>query len=467
MVPVNAESADLTAAESRPVVIGAGVGGLCAAALLAHRGRRPIVIERSDRIGGRASTELVDGFLINVGAVGLELGGEMQALFEEVGAPYVVPEPAQPIVVRAGGRTFNASHPIWRWLIDGVLLRAGGVLARRRWPGSDSGDVDAPGEESFSAWLARRTRNETVHRAMRNVSAALLSVNTHELSARAMITYFTQKGGFRRFGYLPGGTISAWRALQGAIERDGGEVWLSSEVRSVRVSDDGVVTGVVVERAGGVFELETDAVISNAGPRATIALCGAERFTPSYLERVERDQQSAAMITFHLASREPLMGRAGLVFFADTERLCALAYLSSSAPDLGPPGWHVYVAGVVPDPAVGPFDADAETARGWAELVREVPAVLNARLITTRVSRDEWPCQRAVIGRDLPQETPIAGLWNVGDAARAYPNAGTQGCAESARLAVDALMRSRSRRPAPGRTARSPVHAIGTSGSSR
>jgi phytoene dehydrogenase-like protein len=459
--------------EPRPVVIGAGVGGLCAAALLAHRGRRPIVIERSDRIGGRASTELVDGFLINVGAVGLELGGEMQALFEEVGAPYVVPEPAQPIVVRARGRTFNASHPIWRWLIDGVLLRCGGVLARRRWPADQR---DAPGDESFDEWLARRTRNATIHRVMRNVSAGLLSVNTHELTARAMITYFTQKGGFRRFGYLPGGTISAWRALQGAIERDGGEVWLGSDVTRVRVSDDGAVTGVVVQRAGETVELETAAVISNAGPRATIALCGAELFPSSYLERVERDQRSAAMITFHLASREPLMGRAGLVFFADTERLCALAYLTSSAPDLTPPGWHLYVAGAVPDPAVGPFDADAEVARAWAELVREVPRAAQARLITTRVMRDEWPCQRAVIGRDLPQQTPIAGLWNVGDAARAYPNAGTQGCAESARLAVDALLasaesapstRSRSRPPARGRTGRSPSPAAGISGSSR
>jgi phytoene dehydrogenase-like protein len=411
---------------------------MCAAALLAHRGHRPIVIERLDRLGGRASTEEIDGFLINNGAVGLELGGETQALFEEVGAAYVVPEPEQPIAVRIKGRTFNASHPVWRWLIDGVLLRVGGVLARRRWP---EGRPDAAGDEPFSVWLARRTRNETVQRTMRNVSAGLLSVNTHELTARAMITYFTQKGGFRRFGYLPGGTISAWRSLATAIERDGGEVWLQSEVTEMRVRD-GRVSTIAVQRDGATLELATTCVISNAGPRATVALCGGEHFPPSYIDRVERDQQSAAMLCFHLASREPLMGTSGLVFFADTQRLCALAYLSSSAPDLAPPGWHVYVAGAVPDPAVGPFDAEHEIARAWAELVREVPKVLDAKLITTRVMRDEWPCQRAVIGRDLPRETPIANLWNVGDAVRAYPNAGTQGCAESARLAVDALLAS-------------------------
>ena len=424
--------------EPRVVVVGAGVGGLCAAALLAHRGERPLVIERLDRIGGRASTELIDGFLINVGAVGLELGGEMQALFEEVDAPYVVPEPEQPIAVRIKGRTFNASHPIWRRLIDDVLLRGGGMLARRRW--SDVPDHDPPDAESFAAWLSRYTRNQTVHRVMRNISAALLSVNTHEVSARAMITYFTQKGGFRRFGYLPGGTISAWQSLAGAIERDGGEIWLSASVVELCVRD-GRVESIVVDRGGERLEVETADVISNVGPRATVALCGAEHFPAAYVERVERDQRAAAMICFHLASREPLMGRAGLVFFADTERICGLAYLSSSAPDLGPPGWHVYVVGAVPDPAIGAFDEEAEIARAWAEFVAEVPRAADAKLITTRVSRDEWPCQRTVIGRDLPQATPIANLWNVGDAARAYPNAGTQGCAESARLAVDSLLR--------------------------
>ena len=103
---------------------------------------------------------------------------------------------------------------------------------------------------------------------------------------------------------------------------------------------------------------------------------------------------------------------------------------------------RVVVIVATPDPAVGPFDADAEIALAWQELVSQVPAVRGARLITTRVMRDEWPCQRAVIGHDLPQATPLVNLWNVGDAARAYPNAGTQGCAESARLAVDALLAS-------------------------
>ena len=53
--------------EADILVIGAGVGGLCTAARLASAGRRPLLVERADRVGGRASTVEVDGFKLNTG----------------------------------------------------------------------------------------------------------------------------------------------------------------------------------------------------------------------------------------------------------------------------------------------------------------------------------------------------------------------------------------------------------------
>lgn len=427
------------------VVLGAGVGGLSAAALLAHAGRRTLLIERLDRVGGRASSEQVDGFTINVGAVGLELGGPMQAVFDTVGARYEVREPDPLIAARFGGRTYNLSSRACRFLIDDVALPAGAVWARRRWPRDQP---PGPDDESFQAWLERRTSRRTVHRLARSISAALLSANPHEVSARAILTYFTQYGAFRRFGYCPGGTIAPMRELAGAIERRSGAVWLQSSAERLEVSD-GRVTGVVVSRGGETRSVACDHVVSNLGPRGTNALVDADRLPDAYRARVEATQRSAAMITFHLASREPLMGRAGLVFFADTERICGLAYLSSSCPELAPAGWHQYVVGAVPDPAVGDFDSDREIALARAELYREIPAAASARELAVRVMRDDWPCQRAVIGHDLERHTPITNLFNVGDAVRPYPNAGTQGCVESARLVVEEIV---SRDSAPTRT---------------
>ena len=51
------------------VVVGAGAGGLCAAARLVHAGMKPVVVEALDRLGGRAATEVIDGFTVNIGAI--------------------------------------------------------------------------------------------------------------------------------------------------------------------------------------------------------------------------------------------------------------------------------------------------------------------------------------------------------------------------------------------------------------
>jgi hypothetical protein len=44
------------------------------------------------------------------------------------------------------------------------------------------------------------------------------------------------------------------------------------------------------------------------------------------------------------------------------------------------------------------------------------------------------PGLRAVAGFDLPHDTPIANLWNVGDGVKEYADGGTTACAETARL---------------------------------
>ena len=50
------------------VVIGAGLGGLLAAAILGRRGRRVLVLERAEQVGGRLRSFESDGYVIDAGA---------------------------------------------------------------------------------------------------------------------------------------------------------------------------------------------------------------------------------------------------------------------------------------------------------------------------------------------------------------------------------------------------------------
>ena len=86
----------MTVVRADAVVIGAGAGGLCAAARLSHAGLHTIVVDDKDRIGGRASTEEIDGFKVNIGAIAIELGGVFEETFNTVGAALDIRTPEIP-----------------------------------------------------------------------------------------------------------------------------------------------------------------------------------------------------------------------------------------------------------------------------------------------------------------------------------------------------------------------------------
>ena len=84
---------------ARPVVVGAGLGGLIAAALLCRRGLRPLVFERLSFVGGKFTQFELDGFQVPTGAFHTLPGGDhgqLGRLFCSLGLRlrYYEPKPA-------------------------------------------------------------------------------------------------------------------------------------------------------------------------------------------------------------------------------------------------------------------------------------------------------------------------------------------------------------------------------------
>jgi phytoene desaturase len=408
------------------LVIGAGAGGLAAAALLSHRGYRTLLVESRDRVGGRASSHQTDdGYTVNTGAIAIEYGGALEQVFKEVGAPFEIRIPKPATLFRIKGRDISLGKGPLGALVNGALKRGAAILQ------SDDN------ETSVKAWLSTYTKNETVHAIFRNLCAAIFAVNSDELPVRAFMTYFLQKGAFRNFGFSPTGTVGLMEALADTVT----EVWLNSEVGDLHVHD-GRVTGATVHRSGETVEVEAEAVVSNIGPHATTELAGREHFDDGYLGRLDRQLKPTANIVFNIASEVPLMDAPGIITFGVTRRLCNMANLTATCPELAPPGKHLYVAYGVPIPAVGEFDDEAEIEATHQDLRDNFDGFdRKAQILSIKVMRGEWPAQRSIAGHDLPRETPLENLWNVGDGNREYANGGIQACAESGKLAVDAILK--------------------------
>ena len=428
------------------VVIGAGAGGLFTAARLAHHGYRTLVVERLDKVGGRASTDDIDGFKVNTGAIVIEVGGITQQTCDEVGAPFDIREPKPALLYRIGGKNVDVTGGGWGFLLSKLTRQGAKLVAGIGAARSDSG---LPEDQiSTAEWVSRYTKNERVHGIFRNMCASIFAVGSEDLPARVFLTYFTRKSAFKRFGFHPQGTIGLWRGLVDVVESHGGEVWLSTTATTI-ASDGDRVIGVEVIRAGEKVSVAAPVVVSDVGPAATVKLLGEDNVPADYQDLVKKGDRPTAMISVNFASRDRLVDVPGMLSFATSRRLAYIANFTDTCPEMAPQGWQLYVGTSVPKPSIGDFDEAAETELLLRDLRDTIEGFDDrARILSISVTRDDWPPQRAVAGFDVPHDTPFAGLWNVGDAVKEYANGGTTACAETAQLVADKIVAACP--PAPG-----------------
>lgn len=415
------------------VVIGAGAGGMSAAARLVAAGRKVLLTERLGRLGGRASSETIDGHIVNVGAIAIERGGVFEETFGLLGVPLDIREPNPATVFYIDGKVINVAKGGWGMLLGTFTKQAARIGAK--FADARAGDLPEA-KMTTQEWLSQYTKNEMVHAIFRNLCAAIFAANSDEVPARAFLVYFAQKGAFKRFGFCPRGTVGLWNDLGGGIRRHGGEIWLNAPVTALHAAG-GRVTALDIEHEGAIRHVEAGVVIGNIGPAATVALPGAEAFGADYVARARSMPRPAANIVINFATRERLLDVPGLVTFGKTRRLCNMGELTATCPELAPAGWYQYVAYAVPRPAIGDFDEKAEIEESLADLRELFPGFKDAKMLSVRVMRNDWPAQRSCAGFDMPQDTPLANFWHVGDAVKDYGDGGTQACAYTGREAAN------------------------------
>ena len=437
------------------VVIGSGIGGLGAAALLADQGYKILVVERLDRLGGRMSTDEFEGFKLPTGAIAIHRGDEVDEIFKRVGIDVDLMD-VPPLYYRLAGKDYEmpakgsistmfdilGKLDVDRTKLMGGFMKAGG---KEKLMGAFRKGVTNPEKEvmTFKDWMLQYTDNELAHDIFDTISCALLGCHTFEVSAAAMFQWFVKMGGARDVGVAPRGNLVNMEMLADVVRRNG-DVWINSPAKRIIVNK-GTAQGVVVEKDGSEIEITAKAVISNAGTPGTVELAGDDNFDDGYLRMLRLRFRPHPCIIAFIASDRPLWpedGAAAIMMLTGTRRIKSFVPLSSIAPDLAPAGQHLMFGLASPVTSEVDMDIDEEVRQVTLDIEEQLPLYKkHGRILRIETRNRHNPLTDVKVrpGMGMPPETPVKNLYNVGDTILDPGLAGTTGAADSALKVVEML----------------------------
>lgn len=401
------------------LIIGAGIGGMCAGAYLAEKGYKVLITEALPRIGGHCSTIEYQGIKTTTGVVGPGLGGPLEELFHQLGAAYNV-------------RPAGTPH----YLINGNIVelpRKGGLRALLSAAVDEPSKIDdvlqafsramnwaePPELMSMREWLMQFTREKSIIDLFQCMAGATSISSIDRLTARGFIRFLKQHKGFKEWGVCPEGSIALPNSLAGVIEKNGGEIWKCSPAIKIH-SENRLVKGATINKNGRKIQVGARVVVSNCGPGRTVDLVGKKNLDSGYLEELGQ-LTPAICVSVHLKSDVPLLDHDHLLV-SGARNTVGIFPLTTVCPELAPPGVHYTVIGADPVDISTPAQARKEIDMCLEDLKEIMPKFeSHGEVMFTGVYRGEWPAMFSTAGESFPSRTPVVNLYAVGDGFISQP----------------------------------------------
>jgi phytoene dehydrogenase-like protein len=391
-------------------VVGGGIGGLAAAALLARQGRSVLLFEKSKQLGGRAVTQEEGGFRFNIGPHALYRGSAGMEVLRELG-------------VRVSGRAPNASggyavrrgakHALPGGLVSLLTTGLFGLSAKletARLLGSFATiDAAALAGVPLRGWVERTIRNPEVRELVFALVRLSNYANDPERQCAGAAIGQLQMALRDNVLYLDGG----WQSLVDGLR----EVALSVGVRVVAgckvvaVEHGAEVSGV---RLADGTRVRCSTVVVAADPAAAGALVGEQS---AHLRRVQETASPVRAACLDVGLTH--LPRPKALFALGIDRPLYFSVHSAYA-NLAPQGAAaVHVAKYLPPDANPDAAADQQELEdlldlvqpGWRAAVAErrfLPNMTVAHALVTAAGG-------GLSGRPAPRVPDLDGLYVVGD----------------------------------------------------
>ena len=487
----------LSKSKQKVIVVGAGIGGLTAAALLAKRGYEVVVYDLALVAGGCASTFKRRGFIFDVGATqvaGLESGGIHDRIFRELNieipeATYCdpacsvfLPNEHEPINVWRDRnqwklerqKQFPNSEPFWDFLED---------LFWRSWR-FQSRDPILPPRNIWDAWqLVKALRIDTlatvpytfstVGDALRGFGLAsdkrlrtfldlqlklYSQVNAEETALLYAATALAVSQAPLGLFHLKGSMQVLSDRLIESIERDGGKILMQHEV--IAIADQGKSKRVKVKNLRtreDCWDI-ADHVVANMTVNNFVKLLG-DQVPKGYADRVANlKPASVAFVVYLGVDRAAIPDNCPphLQFLETGDQPHSLfVSVSKEGDGRAPLGSATIIASEFTDAAVWYGDDDYQllkqkfTERAIAQLSEyfhlNEQTIIHVEAATPQTFARYTGRDRGIVGGvgmrvstfglfGFANRTPLKNIWLVGDST--HPGEGTAGVSYSAMIVV-------------------------------
>jgi phytoene dehydrogenase-like protein len=412
------------------VVVGAGIGGLMAAAGLARAGKQVLVIEQLSFVGGKYTHLKYDDYVISTAAwtcpgPNSRIGKLCRRLEAEIdwvtihevksrgdhwyvlrdGRRFTCLDDAQEAMV--GGK--RGMVEVYRWISDmyNPWVRYPDDMTARQYI-----EKFFPGNAAYSDYV------ETI------ITYCFASQTVENFSAmetkRAIVDSIEQMADW---GTAVGGTAAIVAALEKVIWQHGGEIVTRTQVTSIDL-EGGRVCGVTLEDGR---KITAGLVLHNAGLNRLVQLVGEGNLPADYVSRL-RSAVPASVAALILGSREALLGADhSLLHTSGWERKLNCYAPTFFDPSLAPPGRHALDVFWVMQP---PYDKRRELELVLAQLHEVFPNFDEVvELQMPMFFSGLWTAEMAHrLGQSgdqrLDPRSPIKGLYLVGYDCIGYGMAG-------------------------------------------
>jgi phytoene dehydrogenase-like protein len=395
------------------IVIGGGVAGLAAAALLARKGKSVRLLEQSAALGGRARTKEQKGFYLNIGAHALYRAGHGIKVLRELG---IEPKGKLAATANAYAVRKGVKYTLPGGLVSLLTTSLFGISAKvetARFLGSiQKIDPQPLMNVSLGDWLEKEVSHEEVKELLQAVCQLSTYTNASDLMSAGVAIDQVQKALGKGVLYLDEGWQTLVDGLSEVAQSAGVLIETNAKVEAVERNADGALKAV---RLADGHLYQSDIVVIASSPQLASTLVENSENTSLAKWAAESIPVKAACLDIAL-SRLPV---AKATFALGVDKPLYLSVHSAAAHLAPEDGALIHLLKYLP---VNQNESDDNTEHeleqlleliqpGWREVLvhrRFLPSVVVAHAVTTANNNGTQ-------GRPEPEVKDIQGLFVVGD----------------------------------------------------